>query len=80
MSIRICPGEWGAFWVECSQWWLVFHWEGGSLCMGAVGLLWLYVRAVLAVAAAVGGCFGCLLLQGPPFFFFFFFFFFLFLR
>ena len=35
---------------------------------GSCGSLWLYVRAVFAVAAAVGGCFDCLLLQGPTFF------------
>ena len=38
---------------------------------GSFVSLWLYVRAVLAVAAAVGGCFDCLLLQGPIFLFVF---------
>ena len=35
---HICRGGWGACWVEWSQWLLVFDWEGGSLCMGAVCL------------------------------------------
>ena len=38
---------------------------------GSCGSLWLYVRAVFAVAAAVGGCFDCLLFQGPSVFLFF---------
>ena len=41
---------------------------------GSCWSLWLYVRAVLAVAAAVGGCFDLCAFAGPHFFFFLLFF------
>ena len=66
----LCLYAYMPWWLGCGLGRVVSVVVGLSV-YGSCGSLWLYVRAVLAVAAAVGGCFDCLLLQGPTFFCFF---------